>query len=177
MKAREVLKGASKEQRTSKDNAMLAYLKDNPCPSASSSRQEERQMWIEKFVVLQMQSKSKSSNFTTQLQAAKTDMIDVHYWAKEQMQKELGPNRTHILPGSGLLNNRPCSLTGQDSEWVREYRIPVDWSRMSNEDLKRWTLQVDGPAAEEEFEAMKKKHQRGVCFCNRAGTCSTQGEG
>ena len=94
---------------------MLAYLKDNPCPSASSSRQEERQMWIDTSVVFQMQSKNKRSSFTTHVQVAKTDMIDVHFWAKEQMQKELGPNRTRIWLDSGLLKHRPCPLTGQGS--------------------------------------------------------------
>jgi hypothetical protein len=154
--AREILAASTKEQKKSRTNSMLSWLKSNPCPEAVGSRDEERAQWLEKFVVVQIQSKNKTSGTVQQISGAKAKYTDFHWWSKETMQKNLGENKSQIWIDSNLLKNRPCVLTGLDTEWVREYRIPEGWERMSSEDLTQWVLKSEGQANEQDAKIMQE---------------------
>ena len=170
--AREVLAQAGNKGRKSKTNSMLAWLKDNPCPEATSSRAESREFWLAKFVCMQLAAKTKTSNVSQEFSSSKANMQDVYYWAKEQMIMELGEHKTTAWISSGLLPHRPCSLTGEDTEFLREYTIPINWSRMTADDLRKWSLQSEGAATEEDLKLMAE-----LCPSNGAGSSGDGAEG
>ena len=166
-KAKEVLAQAGKAGKKSRNKSMLAWLKTNPCPAASQSRDSERELWLQKFVVLQLRGKTSTSNVSQVVENKKSEFSDMYWWAQEQMEKNLGKFKTEAWVQSGLLKHRPCSLTGKDTEMLREHRIPVQWERMSNDDLKRWALESAGAATAEDMNLM----------ADFSTTASSSGEG
>ena len=69
----------------------------------------------------------------------------------EVMDREVGAFKAKSWWDSGLMKPQPDQLTGSMHEECDEWPVPKRWSRMSQEELKRFWFTLTGDAIAEDF--------------------------
>ena len=76
---------------------------------------------------------------------------DVNRWSREVMDRKVGAIKPEFLRKQKLVPWVKCSFSGSEDEDFREYIVPRTWQRMTDADWKRFKVQVDGEATEEDL--------------------------
>lgn len=135
--ARQVLAQASEKDMKSKMGCFTAWLKQNPDQEIQNSKGSARKEWLEKFLVVQNRAKQGYKTLETRKVVQNKDQkfYDLHWWAMETMDKQMGPQKAKSWRESGKLLTRPCPLTGSEEAHLLVYGVPVEWERLSQEDI------------------------------------------
>ena len=67
------------------------------------------------------------------------------------MDRKIGSIKAQMLREKELVPWVKCSFSGSEDEEFREYLVPITWQRMTDADWKRFKVQVDGEATEEDL--------------------------
>ena len=117
----------SKEHK-SKMNSFSSWLKANGKENeeATSSRGDDRQRWLEMFMIHSMRSKAgQKKQVVTQkkIEEGEVKHRETMEWSREQMEKELGANKAAKWIASGLLPKGCCPLTQSWDEDLIVYSV------------------------------------------------------
>ena len=82
-----------------------------------------------------------------------TNFNDWQWMSIEKMELEMGPAKAEHWRSSGKLKDRGDLLTGSRLPQFIEYRVPKEWQRMSEDDLRalQLTAEQDGEEADDEL--------------------------
>eukprot|EP00959_Pyramimonas_sp_CCMP1952_P012674 268080-Pyramimonas_sp.AAC.1 len=151
--ARKILAAASAKEKRSKLGSMMNFLKSNPDEAASSSRGQQREAYMAKFLVHQMRVKTASNTSTSSRTVGRNDEKGIVWtWiSPEKMDTVLGPMKAQHWRDSKLLAWRPDSLTQSEDEAFREYKVPEHWEKMSEQDISKLLIESKGEATEEDL--------------------------
>jgi hypothetical protein len=158
--ARAILRGATPADKKSRMACMSHFIKGHNDSRAMSSRGSERQTYLEAFTVHQMRQKNAQKKMQTS-EAKTTDkgfFTDVFWWSEEKIIKEMGEHKGNawINFQSPPLKTRKCSITGSESEKLKEYRIPRDWERMSLHDTQSLNITAISDAGEADLKLLRE---------------------
>ena len=123
-----LIRGASTEDQKKKralHSSMMQWLHKNKeegdNEAAIDSRKEEREANLIRFYALQARAKetTKKVESVRNLSKQTQRIVEMHEWAKETMDQELGRERAESLRASGRINFKPCPLTGSSAEHMK----------------------------------------------------------
>lgn len=156
--ARKILKEASGKDVRSKMATMSAWLqtggkKDNE--HVKSTRGDERKKYLENFLVHTMRSKAKVKSTTNAKTISQTEQnFDDEEWlCAEQLEVKFGARKAAILK-TMLKETQPCSLTGDNSEDMKEYKVTSAWKRKLHDSSTIFGLSSAGEATEDDMKLM-----------------------
>ena len=157
--ARAILSSADPKQKRSIQNSMAAFLKSNIAVDgnqvALDSRGDVRCEYIEKYLVYQHRKKASVAKTTSESSNVRQTHSDYVHWSFEQMEKEIGAKKAKHWVESNLLKWRPDRVTGNTEIEFREYMIPIDWTRNTDEDAEKLSIQGEAQASDADFENLK----------------------
>ena len=147
-----------KEKRSVKGSLKSYYENNTADPEGSAKRRDEWIPDILKWIdfTTKFEGSRKVGESEEVVSRGKSDYKDYHRWGKFQVLKELGPDKGMSWIDCGHLITLPDLMTGKTGEWDIEYIIPVMWSRMTADDLKKFSASVSQDFGEEDFAAFKK---------------------
>ena len=154
--AKAALEKASGAEKRSKMASMVAWLKSHPHPDISQSRGADREAWLAKFMVHHARCRQSKKEILTSRETGRSTQKfqDVHMWAWEEMDLNMGAAKGKAWRESGLLPSEPCPLTKSTSDDLKVYIVPVAWQRMTDTELKNFVFATRAEATEKEFEAL-----------------------
>ena len=119
-----ILAGASPTQARAKVAPMVSWLKKTPrrVSVKFTRRATPEVFWRPSWSTRCAPRRRKSSS---------SHAVDCHWWSQEKMDTEFGANEAATWRSSGLLPQRPSPLTGSQEPHMLEYRVPVEWERLS----------------------------------------------
>jgi len=122
-------------------------------------RGDEKEPWLELFVIHQLRCKEvqKTSHTERQINKSKINFKDVHWMSKEVMDREVGTKKATLWRDCGVMKARPDQLTGSLDEDCIEWPVPKAWSRMSSEDLEKFWFHLQGGAEADDYAAFEKR--------------------
>ena len=90
-------------------------------------------------------------------QSSTKKMTDVHEWSSEQMGTNMGAKRAQSLRESGKLPKpTACPFTGSTEDHMVIWLVPVNWSRMTEEDWNSLNIEGEGnPVNAEELQNIR----------------------
>jgi hypothetical protein len=144
---------SSDKAQKSKMASMAAWLKTNGGENceAVTSRGDQRRKYLEAFLVHDLRSRTKTKTIETVKTKSTTDddVQDHYWWSQEQMDKELGPEKSADWRTSQKLATRPDMLTGKDVDPFREYKVPRHMTRHAIGDHSSHSFKSTGVADEQ----------------------------
>ena len=148
--ARAWIKSMDAKEINAKKASIRAFLRQNPDPKATSPTQS-----LENWMVFQARHKDnmKKTKSAKEFAAKHTKHTAVHWWSVEKMNMELGPDKAAHWRESNVLPTRGDKLTGNKTEKLIEYGVPLDWETCNYEDLRRLKLEIENEMAAEDLEA------------------------
>ena len=157
--ARAILRGATTGQMKSRMASMVHFLKAAEDEKAQKSRGTARQEYLEAFTVHQMrmkttQKKMRSIENKTSKQGT---FVDYLWWSEEKIIKEMGEVKgmAWITFKKPPLPSRACQLTGSKDDKLKEFRIPIDWERMSIEDIQSMQVEATSDATDADLKLLR----------------------
>eukprot|EP00959_Pyramimonas_sp_CCMP1952_P209887 4391403-Pyramimonas_sp.AAC.1 len=158
--ARSLLAGIDEKAKRSKMASMVHFLEKNPDLVASSSRGQQRQQYLQYFLVHQMRQKNATSTETVKETTSNLQqkIAQVHWWSADRMDREMGAVKAQRWRDSGKIKNRPDQLTGSTDKDHIEWCVPVSWEQLTESDLRELGIVVDMEADAEShanFQAAK----------------------
>ena len=155
--AKLAIEKASPAEKRSKMGSMVSWLKANPQPEVSASRGADREKWLMKFMVHQSRCRLAKKEITSsrEIGRASQKFHDVHKWAWEEMDLNMGAAKGNAWRQCGLLPTEACPLTKSTCEDLKVYVVPVAWQRMTDTDLKNFVFSCRSDASEKEFEQLQ----------------------
>ena len=79
---------------------------------------------------------------------------EIHWWAAEKMDLEMGPRKGESWRKSGLMKSAECPLTGSSEEHLLVYRIPYEWEKMDMQDITSFNIECDSEAAAKDVDML-----------------------
>lgn len=157
--AKQILKAANSKEIRSKMQSMTNWLAAHPDGNhdATDARGEKRKGYLETWLVHNLRCKGKTKTAsTTKIESnEKQDFLDEEWMSMEQMDDKFGKIKAARLRASGKLDVQPCSITGEDTEEMREYSIPKKWRRFLNVDGNKAEIHVTGEAGEDDLRLLQ----------------------
>ena len=139
-----------KDEKKARVNSMLHFNKKTEDIDAKASRGQERENFLEAFMVWQLRQKHARRTTTSVKETTTTDAKGktIDWVSCEQMDRVVGEIRGKSLRESNHLKHMPCPITGKDCEFMRLWKLPQDWEKMSQEDLDKYALVAETDADE-----------------------------
>ena len=156
-KAKELLANYGKDAKRSKMTCMNNFLKANPDNKASSSLGEDRQKYLEAYIVHTLRAKEgiKSSTNTESASKATEKFWEVHPMSAEKMDEALGKEKAQTLRLGKYVQSQPCSLSGSTEEHMLEWLVPKNWKRMTQADFWQLKVQNEATADKEDIDNLR----------------------
>ena len=155
--ARLLLHAAGEKEQKSRMQGFATWLKgQDSAESIQASRGDERKQWLEMYTVHVLKSKAgqKKVNVSKGHTEKKHKVKEIHSWAAEKMDLEMGPRKGESWRKSGLLKSAPCPLTGSKEEHLLVYRIPYEWEKMDMPDITAFNIECDSEATAKDVEML-----------------------
>eukprot|EP00959_Pyramimonas_sp_CCMP1952_P444902 9315974-Pyramimonas_sp.AAC.1 len=123
------------DETLSKKASMRQYLKANP----DNVTKGDVTSSLENFLILQARSQANYKKCQTERVESTTSRRhrELHWWAGEEMDKNIGPIKAKSRRESGPLPSRPDSVTGKNEDPCKECGIPMDWEQITWADMKK----------------------------------------
>eukprot|EP00959_Pyramimonas_sp_CCMP1952_P027006 567294-Pyramimonas_sp.AAC.1 len=159
--ARKTIEKADKAKAASMKAGMKHHLKNNPDENIRTP--SDREKFMEHFLVVQLCSKESTvtSSSSRQVSTKKRRTRDVYWCSKEIMDQKVGALKADHWRQSGLIKARPDMLTGSTHPDHVEWPVPVEWESMSEEELKKFWLDVSSEGADD-HETLSEMQKRGL---------------
>ena len=159
--AKEVIKSASPSQMRAKMSSMVQWLKLFPDAAVSTSRGQERQAYLEAFVVHQLRAKNqrKTSEHLIEKTQSNQNKSGKRFWNRERLEQNLGKTKANAIINRPGARYRPCRYTGSDDQDLREYEVVSDEEAEITADNSSWKLAASGDATEADFKLMASMSQ------------------
>ena len=89
----------------------------------------ERRKFLAAFVIHQLRCKKteKKSVVSEGKSSTSEKFKELHWWAMEEMDKQMGEKKGLAWRQSGKLPKRPCPVTNSEEEHLVVYGIPKNW--------------------------------------------------
>ena len=158
--ARAILRGANNTQMKSRMASMVHFVKATEDGKALKSRGTARQEYLEAFTVHQMRMKNTQKKILSieSKVSKKGSFVDYYWWAEEKIIKEMGEVKgmAWITFKKPPLPSRACQLTGSKDDKLKEFRIPIDWERMSIEDIQSMKVETTSDATDADLKLLRE---------------------
>ena len=118
----------TKEEKKTAQANMAYWMRANNITESKGVRGPQRDMWLAQYMAF-MQSKKNAKTSTATSNSyvhEKQKERGFSWWCKATMIKELGETKALAYIASKTLISRPCAVTGQDTEELREYKVFQD---------------------------------------------------
>ena len=118
---------------------------------------EARRKWFEAWFANRLAEKPcKTTVGGRSVEYVKKLIKENEWMSKEQIMKVKGDHKGAALIESGIMEHRPCLVTGLDGEWTREYHVGSHKSTdVEREGKKRTFTQTTDETEEDAGEALK----------------------
>ena len=157
--ARAILRGASNGQMKSRMASMVHFLKAAEDEKGQKSRGTDRQKYLEAFTVHQLRGKNtqKKMRSIENKTSKQGTFVDYLWWSEEKIIKEMGEVKgmAWITFKKPPLLTRACRLTGSMEDKLKEFRIPIDWERMSIEDIQSMQVEATSDATDADLKLLR----------------------
>ena len=116
--------GSSARNVRAVGTCMVQWLDSNPAVGdnyqAKNRKGEERRELMVKFNALQQRAISKRNCITQRTASVSRERIEeVFTWNNEIMDKVIGAQRAQALRDSGMIDWKPCAITGSTEEHMK----------------------------------------------------------
>ena len=134
----------------SKMQSMRTWLQKNPDPKVQGAEGDEKQRYLESFIIVQLRARDTTKTTDMKKMYAK-EHESVKFWewlCKKQMDDKLGEKKAQGWRDSKKLRDRPDTVTGSTEEDMMEWRCPLDWEKFAETSTDSFGLHVVGDASE-----------------------------
>jgi hypothetical protein len=151
--ARDNLKKLTDKEILSRKASLRAYIKQNP----DNIGKGDMGALLEKFSIMQARAKDsqKKVKSVDVDSTATRQHRELHWWAQEEMEKNLGEKKATRWRESGLLPSRPDRVTGDAEDPFKEYGVPKDWEQITEEALKALRIEFESVAEADDLLAIQ----------------------
>ena len=156
--ARALLEKQDEKKRRSSTACMVAFVtKTDPSLAAKLSglRGPERQDYVEKYQAMMLKKRAGTFHSSLSHTSSSVATKDFHFWNKHKMTHEVGePTANHWI-ASGLLEKFGDRITGNMSDDLCEYKVPVQWLREREQSDHNLDLKSEQQATKADIENLK----------------------
>ena len=124
-KAKLALQDAS-EQKRLRSSMRYALDQQGLTSKFDSLSKAFRDEWLLKYTANRLAEKGGKNVTRNVVETINKRSTEGEWMGKETLLKEKGAKRGQALLDSGKLDHQPCSITGLDTEWTREYWVPTE---------------------------------------------------
>ena len=161
--AKKVLKSCDEKALRSKMGSMSAFISKHASdnPGVLLSRGDARKEFLCKFICHQLKSKTttKQTSNVEESSHKEEKVAEKVWWSREQIDRELGEIKSKAWRSSGKLATRPDRITGSTEPDLIEFAIPIDYERMTDEELDKFRVEALGEAGEGHLQMIEGMHK------------------
>lgn len=155
--AKELVDGMNKDDHKKGLANMSYWLKSSGHSGlAKGVRGAMRHEWFMQFMIMKSREKTAQATSVHTVTHTKRSSKDteVKFMSKFQLEQTIGSVKAGAWIESGKLSHQPDSVTGQDTEWMREYKVIFVGGKISEEATIDLALKIETEVKAEEVETM-----------------------